>query len=224
MTDINTDTYSGKFQGPNSLKMHPFSRFAVTLTPAAGITFGLFLIMSGLIAVDFQPAEASEARPIGVITPQMKDDLELKHAPKPVKLIFSNAPPPPPVLSNSKVDINLPIITLSGEPTKAIVFADVQPINLHITAIENADARPIREPVATYPWRALQNGLEGNCSVQFNVDVRGQPYNLQADCTHAIFRAEAIRAVSKTEFVPKLENGRPVERKNVIYPLEFSLK
>jgi protein TonB len=38
-----------------------------------------------------------------------------------------------------------------------------------------------------------------------------------------VFKSEAERAVSKVEFAPKIVRGKAVERRNVVYPLEFNI-
>lgn len=86
------------------------------------------------------------------------------------------------------------------------------------------DTFPIGHPIFTYPSRAMEQGLEGNCAVSFSVDTRGRPYDVNAECSDTIFRREAVRAVSRMKFLPAVtENGRPGERENVIYPVEFGL-
>ena len=76
----------------------------------------------------------------------------------------------------------------------------------------------------TYPSRAAERGIEGSCEVRFDVDTRGRPYNVQATCTDSIFKREAERAVGRVEFAPKIVRGQAAERRNVVYPLEFTLQ
>jgi TonB family protein len=118
-------------------------------------------------------------------------------------------------------------------PSSSKIERGVSSINVGHTPGRNAeqirqqssdrDARPIRPPVPSYPQRAQQRGLSGSCDVRFDVDPRGKPYNVAATCTDAVFKTEAERAVSEVEFVPKIVDGKAVERLNVVYPLEFNL-
>lgn len=197
-------------------------RIAATSAPAAAVTFGLFLLMGGLIAADFVPAEASEVREISSITPQ-EIIIEEIGGRKPAKKLETLAPPPPPPqVSILKADINLPTPQISGTSPAPIRFTRVQSLNIVPVAISDREATPIRPPVVTYPARAIQNGIEGACAVTLDVDVRGKPYNINADCSNAVFKAEAERAVGRVEFAPKLVQGKAAERKNVVYPLVFS--
>jgi protein TonB len=60
--------------------------------------------------------------------------------------------------------------------------------------------------------------------VYFDLDARGKPMNVVAVCSNRLFQAEAERAIVQTEFVPKRVDGRPVEQRDMVYPLEFVLE
>lgn len=85
------------------------------------------------------------------------------------------------------------------------------------------DAQPIIPPVPTYPTMAAMLGLQGTCSVHFSVDEQGHPFGLVTFCTEPIFCYESKRAVSRVKFEPKYEEGFPVIRTDVVYPLEYTM-
>jgi len=130
-------------------------RLMLSVVPAVGMTSGLFVAMAGLIAVDFKPAEASEPRLIGAITPQPIEEEEVNKRPK-IELIEAASQPP--------------------------------------------------------------------CLVSMDVSAKGRPYNVMADCTDAVFEREAVRAIGRVEFRPKIVDGAAVQQRNVVYPLSFSLQ
>jgi TonB family protein len=66
--------------------------------------------------------------------------------------------------------------------------------------------------------------MEGSCDVHFSLSTRGLPYDITAACSHAGFEKEAVRAVSKAEFLPEIRQGLPVESHNYVYPMEFRLQ
>ncbi|MCI4645428.1 MAG: energy transducer TonB, partial [Hyphomonadaceae bacterium] len=68
-----------------------------------------------------------------------------------------------------------------------------------------------------------ERGIEGSCEVRFDVNARGEPFNVEAVCTDSVFRREAERAVSRVRFAPKIVRGQALERRNVVYPIEFGL-
>ena len=89
--------------------------------------------------------------------------------------------------------------------------------------MEGRIATPVRQPVPVYPRDLAQQGVSGKCDVSFSLTMQGRPYDVTAKCTHPGFEKEAARAVSKSEFLPKIEQGMPVESHNYVYPLEFRI-
>ncbi len=203
---------------------NPFLRIFVGLPAAAIIVYGLFIGMGLLIAQDFEPNEEAETRTIERITPEAaNEEVRSRSRSKPRRLQTADKPPPPPKLSARKSDIDLPTPDIQGAAPTEIRVDRVQSLDINPVAISDRDAQPIRPPIVTYPNRALERGTEGECQVRFDVDVRGRPYNVAADCSNNIFKREAERAVSRVEFAPKIVAGEARERKNVVYPLVFSL-
>ena len=203
---------------------NPILRIVVGLPAAAIVVYALFIGMGLLIAQDFVPADADETRVIERITPEAaNEEVRSRARSKPRRLQTADKPPPPPKLSARKSDIDLPTPDIQGAAPTEIRVDRVQSLDINPVAISDRDAQPIRPPVPTYPNRALERGTEGDCQVRFDVDVRGRPYNVEADCTNSVFKREAERAVSRVEFAPKIVGGEARERRNVVYPLVFSL-
>jgi len=190
---------------------NPILRIVLGLPAAAIIVYGLFIGMGLLIAQDFVPNEDEETRIIERITPEAaNEEVRSRARAKPRRLQTADKPPPPPKLSARKSDIDLPTPDIQG----------AAPTEIRVDRVQSLDINP---PVVTYPNRALERGTEGDCQVRFDVDVRGRPYNVQADCTNSVFKREAERAVSRVEFAPKIVSGEARERRNVVYPLVFNL-
>ncbi|MEL6226757.1 MAG: TonB family protein [Pseudomonadota bacterium] len=199
-------------------------RLAVGIPLAAFIVYGLFLTMNALISRDYERPEVEETRTIDRITPEQRnEDVRARARSAPQRIASADKPPPPPKLSANKSDIDLPTPDIRGAAPSELNFDRVQSLDINPIAISDRDAQPIRPPLVTYPSRAAERGIEGECSVRFDVDVRGRPYNVEADCSDNVFRREAERAVSRVEFAPKIVRGQATERRNVIYPLVFSL-
>ncbi|MEO0982015.1 MAG: energy transducer TonB [Pseudomonadota bacterium] len=204
---------------------NPLIRIAIGVPAAAIIVFILFQMMNWMITIKELNLEEKEQRVLEAITPQRETNDARRNARTPPKrLDAANKPPPPPKLSSSKSQIDLPTPDIQGAAPSDLGFARVEALSIDPVAISDRDAQPIRPPVPTYPQRAAERGIEGSCDVRFDVDVRGRPYNVQADCTDRVFNREAVRAVEKVEFAPKIIRGQPAERRNVVYPLEFQLE
>ena len=179
----------------------PFLRLGVALVISIPIVYFLFILMSSLINVTEIKVDKGEQRVLAAITPQKQDsEVRTRQRSKPKRLDSAAKPPPPPKVSATKSQINLPTPKIEG------------------------DAQPIRPPTPSFPQRAAERGIEGSCDVRFDVDTRGRPYNVSATCTNDMFKSEAERAVARVEFAPKIIRGKAAERKNVVYPLEFKLQ
>lgn len=86
-----------------------------------------------------------------------------------------------------------------------------------------SDAAPLMPPKPRYPPRAFQRREGGHCDVRFDVSKDGKPINVSAECTSKRFTREAERAVSEVEFEPLVYKGRPYVRRDIVYPITFSI-
>lgn len=204
---------------------NPFMRLIVGLLVAAPITFLIFLIMNALISVDEITIPDTENRVLSAITPQKQDsEVRTRQRTQPKKIEAASRPPPPPKQSATKSSINLPTPKIEGAVPQNLDMGRMQSLAIDPVAVSDRDAQPIRPPMPSFPQRAAERGLSGSCDVRFDVDTRGKPYNIVATCTDNVFKTEAERAVSRVEFAPKIVRGQAVERRNVVYPLEFKIQ
>lgn len=90
--------------------------------------------------------------------------------------------------------------------------------------LPDADARPVRPPMPSYPQGAARMMLQGYCEVQFSVDTRGRTSNIRPRCSHPEFCASATAAMEEVRFMPARREGRIVPRDNIVYPLEFRIQ
>jgi len=203
----------------------PIGRFLVSALIAAPIAVLIFLAMNLLISVNEISIDAKETRVLSAITPQANDsDIRTRQRAKPQRIDSSAKPPPPPKQSATKSSINLPTPKIEGAVPQNLDLGRMKSLAIDPVAVSDRDAQPIRPPTPSYPQRAQERGLSGNCDVRFDVDTRGKPYNIAATCSDAVFKSEAERAVSRVEFAPKIVRGKAVERRNVVYPLEFNIQ
>ncbi|NBC21039.1 MAG: TonB family protein [Alphaproteobacteria bacterium] len=204
----------------------PLIRLVVAIPIAFAVVWFLFAwFMPFVISQDFEEPDQGPMRTLEAITPQEEtQEVRRTQRSKPQKLASANKPPPPPKLSSSKSDIDLPTPNIQGAAPQELNFDRMQSLAIDPVAVSDRDAQPIRPPMPTYPRRAAERGIEGSCEVRFDVNPRGKPYNVKATCTDSVFRREAVRAVERVEFAPKIIRGKAAERKNVVYPLEFQLE
>jgi protein TonB len=203
---------------------NPLIRIAIGVPLAIIITYGLFQFMLWAISGDYEKPPEQEAFILETITPSEEDtNVQRASRAKPRRINSADKPPPPPKLTANKSDIDLPTPNISGAPPSELPPTRLNSLAIDPIAISDRDAQPVSPPVVTYPSRAQERGTEGSCEVKFDVNTRGEPFNVVATCTNNVFKREAERSVGRVRFAPKIVRGQAVERSNVVYPLEFTL-
>lgn len=203
---------------------NPIIRLGIGIPLAAVVVYLLFTFMYSMINQDYVQPEVEEDRVLARITPAEEDtEVRTRARNKAQRIQSADKPPPPPKMSATRSDIDLPTPNIQGAAPTELNVGRLDSLAIDPVAISDRDAQPIRPPVPTYPTRAAERGIEGTCEVRFDVDTRGRPYNVQATCSDSVFKREAERAVSRVEFAPKIVRGQAAERRNVVYPLEFRL-
>lgn len=203
---------------------HSVLRPLVGLPLAALVVLGLFSFMQQMVTRDFVAPPASPQKMLTAFTyhPDDVDPAQLRvrsvNTPQPAK-----QPPPLPRFTGSASEVNLPAPNIQGRVPTELPIGAIEKFALSPVIIDQRDAQPLRPPVPSYPSTLARKGVEGNCEVSFDVDVRGAPYNINAVCSHAGFVRAAERAVSRVEFAPRIERGQAVQRRGVVYPIEFRL-
>lgn len=204
---------------------NPFMRLLVGVVIAIPIVLVIFLLMNQLISVDEIELPEGETRVLAAITPQKQDtEVRTRSRSQPKRIDAAQKPPPPPKQSATKSSINLPTPKIDGAVPQNLDLGRMNSLAIDPVAVSDRDAQPIRPPAPSFPQRAAERGISGSCDVRFDVDTRGKPYNIQATCTDNVFKSEAERSVSRVEFAPKIVRGQAVERRNVVYPLEFNIQ
>lgn len=86
------------------------------------------------------------------------------------------------------------------------------------------DAQPIEHPTwITYPIDMANQGITAECKAHFDVSADGFPRKITVECTHPGFVDTVERATARLRFRPKHVDGKPVKRRDVVYPYSFTL-
>lgn len=198
-------------------------RLSLAALLAAPLVYALFLLSSWLVKVDEVVLPAVTERPLTRITPQevIVDGIKPPQVKKDMALADKPPPPPRPAIdTKGMVPAYVP-----PAPAGGLTIDGFKPGTISVSPIAGRNLQVVRAPAPSIPAAAITRGLSGDCEVFFDVDTRGRPFNLTAQCTDEIFRAEAIRAVGKAEFLPKVNaQGIAVEQHGAIYPLEFRVR
>jgi len=201
--------------------------FAAVL--AVGVTFGLFIFMHKLISSgsggdrDLEAIAGIHFGPVDI-----PDEVTRRNRQKPKKPPPPKNPPPPPKMQVSKpqqVVQNMPQLDIpnidnplvGGEGMFIGSFGQVD-------KTEEGDIIPIVVIRPMYPRDAALRGIEGWVKVEFTITEVGtvkDPSVLDADPPR-IFNREALRAILKWKFKPRIVDGVAVERR-ATQIIDFSL-
>jgi len=194
-------------------------RILIAAILAAGVTFGLFLFMFKLISSGGNNNEELEAiagihfGPVDIPDEVMTKNRRIPKKPPPPK-----NPPPPPKLQVSRMDqtvqemptLNLPNLDIpmsSGEGMYIGNFASVD-------KTEEGDIIPVVVIRPMYPREAAMKGQEGWVKIEFTITAIGtvkDPRVIDARPPR-VFNREAIRAILKWKFKPRVVDGVAVDR------------
>jgi protein TonB len=132
----------------------------------------------------------------------------------------------PPAIERQTIETTggAPAYEFTAPDTEVFSLGDLKPPIAVVTPVAGRDITPVRAPLPVMPSAAMTRGISGSCDVIFDVDTRGRPFNIVAQCTDDLFAKEAARAVSKAEFLPKIRNGVAVQQRSAIYPIEFKMQ
>ena len=203
--------------------MHNLLRWSVFTPIAAGLTFGLFLLMRVLISAEFSPQEKIEVGEFE-ISPKVE---KIQVADPTIELTEYEkveTPPPPPILERVKAEQPKEKFTKIVGTTDVfdpfVIKIDHSPISI----IER-EAQPIFRTPPIFPPRFLQGNNSGYCKVRFDVSAEGLPFNIRAiKCTSSQLKSASIKSVHKWKYNPKIVQGRAVARTGVESKIRFDLQ
>jgi protein TonB len=204
--------------------MSIFVRLLVGIPLAAVIAMLLFLVMRALIAIgDVNLDEERELVRID-IRPQVEEILAQTRDMTPDQVRDVDPPPPPPEVRKQASALPTEAMVNIGGQIPEFEQPDLSRGDISFN-VSDRDAQPMVRIPPTYPPRAAEQGVEGNCVMNFDVSPDGQPFNIRAaSCTSAQFESTSMRAVERWRYQPKIVDGVPVARTGVVTVIEYQLE
>lgn len=91
-------------------------------------------------------------------------------------------------------------------------------------AFDVKNYQPVSKQVPDYPARAMDQGLQGDCTVSYSVNAQGRVENPQAeaDC-HPLFIRPSINAAKNFQYQPRMVNGQAVMVQKVRNTFQFRI-
>jgi protein TonB len=188
---------------------------------AALVTFSLFWVMQALIGVTGELREGRASAKVDFIRLRKDTQVETKKREIPDKQLPDKPPPLP--------DMNFAPSRLGDGDALALDFGvgdlDVGGSGLGLGG-SDSDAIPVVRVNPQYPIRAAERGIEGWVELKFTITASGtvkDPVVIAAKPAR-VFDSEALRAISKWRYNPKIVGGKPVERTGMKVRLRFRLE
>ena len=195
-------------------------RLPLAALVAVGVTFGLFLLMFKLISSgggDRAELEAIAGIHFGKV--EIPDEITTRSRRKPPKPEPQKEPPPPPKLQVAKMEQqvqDLPQMDLPNLDVPMVGGAGMFIGNFQqVDHTAEGDIIPVVVIRPMYPREAAMTGTEGWVKVEFTITEAGtvkDPSVIEANPPR-IFNREAIRAILKWKFKPRVVEGVAVERR-----------
>jgi protein TonB len=205
-------------------------RVIIAALVAVGVTFGLFLFMYKLISMGSdQQTELDAISGIHFGPVEIPDEIMEKSRRKPKKPPPPKDPPPPPRMKVSKMDqtvqqmpqLDLPHLDVPLTGGAGMFIGNFEQVDRSA----EGDIIPIVRINPIYPRDAAMKGTEGWVKIEFTITEVGtvkSPKVIDAQPAR-IFNREAIRAILKWKFKPRVIDGVAVERR-ATQTIDFTLE
>jgi len=205
-------------------------RTALAAIVAAGVTFSLFLAMHKLISSGGdERAELDAIAGIHFGPIEIPDDAVTRSRRKLPKLPPPADPPPPPKMQVSKMDPqvqNMPRMDLPDLQIPLVAGEGMFIGNFRqVDRAAEGEIIPVVVIRPMYPREAAMSGTEGWVKVEFTITEAGtvkDAHVIESDPPR-VFNREAIRAILKWKFKPRVVEGVAVERQ-ATQVIDFSLE
>jgi len=196
---------------------------------AAGVTFGLFYLMVILVFSNVGRNEEGDNLPGIHFGPvDIPEDAQAKQRVKPKPPPPPKEPPPPPKMQVNQAQVNPNDLNLNI-PNLDVPLVGGSGLFLgNFAAVDRGaegDIIPLVRINPQYPRQAAMSKIEGWVKVEFTITPVGtvtKPHVVEAKPPR-IFNREAIRAILKWKFKPRVIDGTAVERL-ATQTIEFKLE
>ena len=195
-------------------------RVIIAAILAVGVTFGLFLFMQKLISSGGdERAEMDAIAGIHFGPVEIPDEIMTRNRRKPKKPPPPKDPPPPPKMQIAKMDQQVQRMPQMDIPNLDVPLVGGSGMFLgnfqQVDQTAEGDIIPVVVIRPMYPREAAMSGTEGWVKVEFTITEIGAVKDARVVEAKPlrVFNREAIRAILKWKFKPRVVDGIAVERR-----------
>ncbi|ODQ01495.1 energy transducer TonB [Salinivibrio sp. SS2] len=206
-------------------------RWLISMPVALVFTLGLFMLMALMVGHSTQrPQETSTSMSIDIFMQEPDTDVQRRQRTVPER-------PKPPEIPDTPTPVTQTQSTASAQPDMPTLNlqTNIQGVMVQAPSLgdlsvmqgpNNQQAMPLFRVEPNYPPRAMRRGLEGYVVVRFTISPSGRPQDLSVVEANPprVFEREALRALRKWKYEPKVVNGEAVAQPGQQIKLEFNLR
>lgn len=201
-------------------------RLLVALPVALAMALGLFTFMAWMVDNGHRRApEEKQLIAFDMVMVEQEREAQRRQRVAPEK---PDTPEPPPEAvptasqtTATTVAPTMPSLSLdtavSGLAINVPTFSDFG---------SNQQAMPLYRVEPRFPARAMKRGAEGYVVISFTIDPQGRPTDLKVQDAQPrrLFEKEAIRALRKWKYQPKIVDGKAIAQLDQTVRLEFKIQ
>ncbi|CAH7103059.1 Ferric siderophore transport system, periplasmic binding protein TonB [Vibrio chagasii] len=202
-------------------------RLFLALPLAGALGLALFSFMAWMVDNGHQRSpDNSETLSFNMVMVEQEQEVQRRQRAVPEKPEMPE-PPPKAQTSQSQAEVT-PLNSMSSLPSLDLnTSIDGLAINAPIFSDfgTNQQAMPLSRVEPRYPAKALKRGAEGHVIMSFTIDETGRPIDIQVTDANPrrMFEREAMRALKKWKYQPKVVDGKAIAQVGQTVKLEFKL-
>ncbi|OEE70805.1 energy transducer TonB [Vibrio splendidus] len=202
-------------------------RLFLALPLAGALGLALFSFMAWMVDNGHQRSpDNSETLSFNMVMVEQEQEVQRRQRAVPEKPEMPE-PPPEAKTPQSQAEVT-PLNSMSSLPSLDLnTSVDGLAINAPTFSDfgSNQQAMPLYRVEPRYPAKALKRGAEGHVIMSFTIDETGRPIDIQVTDANPrrMFEREAMRALKKWKYQPKVVDGKAIAQVGQTVKLEFKL-
>ena len=200
-------------------------RLLMALPVALAMTTGVFSFMAWMVDNGQQGApKEKQMLAFDMVMVEQEREAQRRQRTLPEK---PDTPEPPP----EAVPAATQTVTAAAAPVLPSLALDTAVSGVAINVPQfsdfgaNQQAMPLYRVEPRYPVRAKKQGAEGYVLISFTINPQGRPIDIKIieAKPRRLFEKEAIRALRKWKYQPKVVDGKAIDQVGQTVRLEFNL-
>ena len=202
-------------------------RLFLALPLAGALGLALFSFMAWMVDNGHQRSpDNSETLSFNMVMVEAEQEVQRRQRAVPEQPEMPE-PPPEAQTPQSQAEVT-PLNSMSSLPSLDLnTSVDGLAINAPTFSDfgSNQQAMPLYRVEPRYPAKALKRGAEGHVIMSFTIDETGRPVDIQVTDANPrrMFEREAMRALKKWKYQPKVVDGKAIAQVGQTVKLEFKL-